>query len=144
MDDIKLFAKNEIELETLIQAVKLLREGLRMGFGKETICHANNEKRKTTNNGRNRTTKSRQNQNRLGKKRNLKNTRKYWKRNTVKHAEGWNKKKNRKKSILGERENYSETKIYNRNLIKWINTCDVFPRKILGIILKVDKPKSNK
>ena len=33
MDDIKLFAKNEKELETLIHAVKIYRQDIRMEFG---------------------------------------------------------------------------------------------------------------
>ena len=35
MDDIKLFAKNEKELETLIQAVRIYCEDIRMEFGIE-------------------------------------------------------------------------------------------------------------
>ena len=50
MDDIKLFAKNEKELETLIQAGRKTR-------------HANNEKWVTTHVERYGTTKSRKNQN---------------------------------------------------------------------------------
>ena len=35
MDDTKLFAKNEKESETLIQAVRIYREGIEMEFGIE-------------------------------------------------------------------------------------------------------------
>ena len=35
MDDIKLFAKNEKELETLIQAVRIYRQAVGMEFGIE-------------------------------------------------------------------------------------------------------------
>ena len=53
MDDIKLFAKNERELETLIQAVKIW--GMEFSIEK----YANKEKWKTTNGERNKITKSR-------------------------------------------------------------------------------------
>ena len=62
MDDIKLFAKNEKELEILIQTVRIHSDDIGILFVREK-CLANNEKRKTTNYGKNRTTKSRQNQN---------------------------------------------------------------------------------
>ena len=58
MDDIKRFAKNEKKKwEALIQAVRIYSDDLEMRFGIENMCHAYNEKRKTTNDGRNRTTK---------------------------------------------------------------------------------------
>ena len=63
MDDIKLFAKNEKELETLIKAVRIYNDDIGMEFGMKKMCHANNEKRKTTNDGINRTTKLRKHQN---------------------------------------------------------------------------------
>ena len=53
IDDIKLFAKNEKEWETLIQAVSLYSR-----FG---MCFCDNEKRKMTNDGKNSTTKSKKN-----------------------------------------------------------------------------------
>ena len=62
MDDIELFAKNENELETLIQN-KNTQSGYRNGIWYRKICHDNNEKRKKINTGRNRTTKSREHQN---------------------------------------------------------------------------------
>ena len=43
MDDIKLFIKNEKELETLIHAVRIYNRDIGMGFGIEK-CHAGNEK----------------------------------------------------------------------------------------------------
>ena len=61
MDDIKLFAKNEKELETLFQAGRIYRQDIWMEFGIEKMCHASNEKHNTTPDGRNRTTKSRKN-----------------------------------------------------------------------------------
>ena len=59
MNFIKLFAKNEKELETIIEAIRIYNEDITMEFGIEKMCHANNEKQKTTNDRRNRTTKSR-------------------------------------------------------------------------------------
>ena len=55
MDDIKLFAKNEKELETPTMAMRIYSKNI-------GICHTNNEKRKTTHNGRIRSTKSRKTQ----------------------------------------------------------------------------------
>ena len=55
MDNIKLFAKNEKELETLIQAVRIYNDDAGIEFGIEK----NNKKRKMANDRRNRTTKSR-------------------------------------------------------------------------------------
>ena len=59
MEDIKLFAKNKKELETLIQAVRIYCSN-RIWHRK--MCPANNENQKMINDGRNRTTKSRKNQ----------------------------------------------------------------------------------
>ena len=50
MGDIKMFAKNEKKFESLIQLVRIYSEDIWMEFG--------NEKWKTTNVWRNRTTKS--------------------------------------------------------------------------------------
>ena len=47
----------------------------RDGMWHRKMCHVNNEKRKTVNDGRNRTTKSRKNQ-----KRKFTSTEEYWKR----------------------------------------------------------------
>ena len=44
MDDIKLFAKNEKELETLIHTVRIYSEDIGMKFGIEKMCNACNEK----------------------------------------------------------------------------------------------------
>ena len=60
MDDIKLFAKNEKELETLIHAVMIYSQDIRMEFGIEKMCNASNEKWQMTSDWRNETTKSRQ------------------------------------------------------------------------------------
>ena len=44
MDGIKLFAKNEKELETLIHAVRIVSQDRGMEYGKEKMCHASNVK----------------------------------------------------------------------------------------------------
>ena len=72
MDRIKLFAKNEKELETLIQAVRIYSQEIRMESG---MYHANNEKRETINDGRNKTNKK----SKRSEKRKLTNTLEYWK-----------------------------------------------------------------
>ena len=50
MDDIKLFAKNEKELETLVHAVKIYSYDIGMNFGieKHTIVVMKNSKRHLT------------------------------------------------------------------------------------------------
>ena len=63
LDDIKLFPKTEKELEILIQTVIIYIHDIDMDFDSKKMQHANNEKRKTTNDGSNRTTNSRKNQN---------------------------------------------------------------------------------
>ena len=44
IDDIKLFAKYETEMETLIHAVKIYNQDIGMEFGIEKMCHARHEK----------------------------------------------------------------------------------------------------
>ena len=63
MDDIKLCAKNEKELETLIQAVRIYNQDTRMEIWHRKIHYTNNEKREMSPDGGNRTIKPRQNQN---------------------------------------------------------------------------------
>ena len=46
MDDINVFAKNEKELETLIQKTRINREYIEIEFGIEKMCQADNEKEK--------------------------------------------------------------------------------------------------
>ena len=48
MDDIKLFAKNEKELENLIHTVRIYSQDIGMEFGIEKMCHARHEKWQTT------------------------------------------------------------------------------------------------
>ena len=56
IDDIKLFAKNEKELETLIQAERIYNQDIGMDLGKK-MRYASFEKRKTTPSRRNGTIK---------------------------------------------------------------------------------------
>ena len=60
MDDIKLFAKYEKELETLMHTVRIYSQDIGMEFGIKKMCHASNEKWQTTPDGQNGTAKSRQ------------------------------------------------------------------------------------
>ena len=62
LNDIKLFAKNEKEPKTLIQAVRIYSQDIGMEFGREKCVMLIMGKRKTANDGRNRTTKSEKNQ----------------------------------------------------------------------------------
>ena len=57
-----LFAKNEKELETLIEAERIYRDDTGMEFDIKKMCRANNEKQKT-NDRKNRTTKLRNHRN---------------------------------------------------------------------------------
>ena len=61
MDDIKLFAKNEKELETLIDAVRIYSQDIGMEFGIEKCAMLTMKSGKTTYDWQNGTTKSRQN-----------------------------------------------------------------------------------
>ena len=56
------FAKNEKELETLIQTVRIYSQDIGMEFGIK-MHYASKERWQTTHDGRNGTTKSRENQN---------------------------------------------------------------------------------
>ena len=60
MDDIKLFAKNEKELETLIHKFRIYSQDILDGIWHRKMHHGSNEKRQTTPAGRNGTAKSRQ------------------------------------------------------------------------------------
>ena len=81
---IKLFVENEKEVETLIQRERerIYSQYIGMAFGIEKMFHVNNEKRKTTRVGRNRTTKSWKNQN-ARRKGKLQNTWEHWKWTTL-------------------------------------------------------------
>ena len=56
--DIKLFAKNEKELEPLIHAVRIYSQDILDGIWHRKTCHVSNGERKTTPDGRNGTVKS--------------------------------------------------------------------------------------
>ena len=56
MGNIQLFTENEKELESLKQAVRIYSPDIRMEFVIEKCAMLNNEKRKTTHDGRNGTT----------------------------------------------------------------------------------------
>ncbi len=62
IDDIKLFAKNEKELETLTQTENI-QSRYRNGIWHRKIHHASNEKGQITHNRRSQTTKSSSHQN---------------------------------------------------------------------------------
>ena len=66
MDDIKIFVKNEKELETLIQTIRIYSQDIRIEFGIEKcatlIIKSGGKKR---NNGRNRTTQIKKESERL-------------------------------------------------------------------------------
>ena len=59
MDDIKLFAKNEKELETLTQTVIICSQDIGMDFWHRKMHHTDKEKWQSTRDRRNRTTKPR-------------------------------------------------------------------------------------
>ena len=66
INDIKLFAMTEKELETLVLTISIYHQDIRMGFGIK-MYYTCVDLQKTTNDGRNRTTKSRKSQNSLRK-----------------------------------------------------------------------------
>ena len=97
------------------------------------MCHANNERLKTTNDERFRTTKPRKNQN-TRRKKNLQILENI---GSDYHQICRDERQN-KKEYLGRTRKLLETKQHSRNLIKGINTW-VSPRKILGTILEVNQ-----
>ena len=100
MDDIKLFGKNEIELETLIEAVRTYIQDIGMEFGIEKWAMLIMRCGETTNDGRNRTTKSRKNR-MLGEKETYKYL-EILEADTIKQVE---MREKIKKSIARERGN---------------------------------------
>ena len=76
MDNIKLFAKNEKRIGNPDTDSEDIHSGYRAGIWDRKMCHANNEKWKTTNDGRNGTTKSRKD-----------NFLRIYEVDTIKHAE---------------------------------------------------------
>ena len=101
LDDIKLFAKNVKDLETLIQTVKIYSQDQNW-YSAYKMRHASNEKWQTTHNGRSLTTKS-SNQN-ARKNGNLQIRGRVLEADTIKQQE---MKEKFFKSISEELENYS-------------------------------------
>ena len=99
IDDIKLFAQNEKELETLIQIVRKYR--YRNGIWHRKMRNANNEKRQTTPGGSSRTTKSSNNQN----ARKPSNDREYWK---LTPSNKWKRKEKKKKKKRVSQKNQKD------------------------------------
>ena len=94
--------------------MRIYNDNIGVEFG---MCHANNDEQKTTNDGKNRTTKSRKIRT-LGKL----ETCKYLgilEAETIKQAEM--KEKSNKKNPPGEQENYSKPNYIADNFIKWKN-----------------------
>ena len=99
IDDIKLFAKNEKELETLQQSLKIFCRDIKIEFGIEkcAMLITKSDKQQTTEGI------ELPNQEKI-KTLGEKETWEYWKR-TPSNTRRWKKKKKRKKSTSGEREN---------------------------------------
>ena len=116
-DNFKLFAKNEKESETLIQAVRICSQNIRMDFGlqKCAMLIMRSRKRQMTegiellNQEKIRPFGEKETYKWLGK----------LEANTIKQAEMKEKFKNKHFWITGK---LFKTKIYSRNLIKGINT----------------------
>ena len=119
MDDIKLFAKNEKELETLIHTVGIYSQGWD-GIWFWKMRPARHEKWQTTSNWRNRATKSRQDQN-TRRKRDLQYLG-ILEADTIKQVE---MKNQIRKEYLRRTRKLLYTKLNSRNLIKGINTWAV-------------------
>ena len=90
MDDSKLFDKNEKRIGNLNTDRENIQSGYRDGIWHRKICHANNEKRKTTSDERCKTMKSRK-KSEHSEKRKITCTWEYWKR---KPSNKWRWRKN--------------------------------------------------
>ena len=131
MDDIKLFAKNEKELETLIYAVRIYCQDIGMDFGKEkcAMLVIKSSKRHLTggmelpNQGKIRT---------LGEKETYKYLR-VLEGDTIKQV---GMKEKIKKEYFRRTRKLLETKLYSRNLIKGIDTWTVLLIRYSGPFLK--------
>ena len=117
MADIKLFAKKEKELETLIHAVRIYSEDVAMEFGREKCAMLIMKSRKRyVMDGM-----ELPNQEKIGTLKE-KETYIYWgilEANTIKQVE---MKEKVKKKFHRRTRKLLETKLYSRNLIKGINT----------------------
>ena len=134
MDDIKLFAKNEKELETLIHAVRIYSQDIGIEFGKEKCAKLvmKSGKRHMTdgmelpNHDKIRT---------LGEKK----TYKYLgilEADTIKQVE---MKDKIQKEYIRKTRKLLETKLSSRNLIKGINTWALPLIRYSGTLLQVDQ-----
>ena len=115
IDDIKLFAKNEKELETIMQAMRIYIQHIRMEFGIEKCAMLILRWRQMTEG------KELPNQEKIGR-REEKETYKYFgwlEADNIKHPE------KEKKEYLRRTRKLLETKVHSRNLIKRINTWAV-------------------
>ena len=135
--DIKLLAKNEKELETLIQAVRIYSEYVKMKFSREKCTMLIRKSGKTASCRRNRINISRKNQN-ARRKGNLQILGNF---GSGHHQTCGDERKNLKKNTSEERENYSKL-----NNIAEISSKDenlgCFFRKILGAILKENQRRT--
>ena len=131
MDDIKLFAKNEEELETLIHTVRIYRQDIGMEFGIEkcTLLVMKRGKRHLTdrielpNEDKIRTLAENETYKFLG----------ILEADTIKQVE---MKEKIQKEYLKRTRKLHETKLSSRNLIKGINTWAVPLVRYLGHFLK--------
>ena len=116
----------------LIQSVRIYSDDIRIAFGIKEMWHANNEKGKTINDGRNRTTKSRKNQNtwRKGNLQILGNIERGH------HQICGNERKNLKKEYHSKTRKLLKIKPHSRNIIKEINTWVVPLVRYSGPFLK--------
>ena len=131
MDDIKLFAKNEKELETLIHAVKIYRQDIGMEFGLEkcAMLVMKSGKRHMTdgmelpNHDRIRTREENKTYKYLG----------FLEADTINQVQ---MKDTVRKKYLRRTRKLLETKLSSRNLIKGINTWAVPLVRYSGPFLK--------
>ena len=139
MDDIKLFTKNEKELESQIQTVRIYSQDIGMEFGIEKCAMLITKSRKRKNDGRNSTTKSRKNQN-TQKKGNVHilgniESRHHW---TI----GDKKKKILKRYLRWTRK-LLKIKLYRRKIHQRDKHQGCLPCHLLGTILEMDKGKTS-
>ena len=131
MNDIKLFAKTEKELETLIHAVRIYSQdiGMEFGIGKCAMLVMKNGKLHMTdgnelpNQDRNRTLKENETYKYMG----------IFEADTIKQVQ---MKDMIRKEYLWRTRKILETKLSSRNLIKGINTWAVPPVRYSGPFLK--------
>ena len=133
-----MFAKNEKELETLIQAMRIYSQDIRMEFGIEKCTMS------IMRSGKQHTTERIEPPNKekvktIGKK----ETYKYFvilEVDTIKEVEIKKKKeKRKKKEYFSRTRKLLETKLYSRSHIKGINTCTVHVVRYAGPFLKWTK-----